>query len=404
MLSVQLSGMASIRKREGSKFWFGCVTLPNGRRVQRSTKETDRKRAQQIVDKWESATRGRVTARQTQRVIADLYRDITGRRLDFPTVREYFDSWLARKKPETSSSTQVFYRAKAQRFLDWLGNHADQQITLITREDILAFRVAELERVAPRSVNHAIKFLRMVFKTAREDGKYPDENPTSGVNVAKLRDAGRRRGFTIPEIQRVLQIANDEWRSLILFGLYTGQRLGDLARLTWQNIDLARDEIRFVSRKTGRTLIIPIAAPLRSQIEKLPAGDDPHQPLHPRAFASVEKSGGVKTLSRQFYELLSDAGLTTPKRHRRSETARGRDGPRELSPISFHSLRHTATSLMKNAGITASVVMDIIGHESEAISSHYTHVDEETKRQAITRLPDILMAEVRVSRPKSKRR
>ena len=212
--------MASIRKREGSKFWFGCVTLPNGRRVQRSTKETDRKRAQQIADKWESATRGRVTARQTQRVIADLYRDITGRRLDFPTVREYFGSWLARKKPETSSSTQVFYRAKAQRFLDWLGNHADLQITLITREDILAFRVAELERVAPRSVNHAIKFLRMVFKTAREDGKYPDENPTSGVNVAKLRDAGRRRGFTIPEIQRVLQIANDEWRSLILFGLY----------------------------------------------------------------------------------------------------------------------------------------------------------------------------------------
>ena len=381
--------MASIRQREGTKFWFACVTLPNGRRVQRSTKETDRKRAQQLADKWESLTRGRVTARQTQKVIAELYRDITGQRLDFPTVREYFDSWVARKKPETAPSTYVFYHAKAQRFLEWLGNRADQQIALITREDILAFRAAELDRVAPRSVNHAIKFLRMVFKTAREDGKYHDENPATGVKVARLLDRNARRGFTIPEIRRVLETANDEWKSLIFFGLYTGQRLGDLARLTWQNVDLARDEIRFVSRKTGRQLIIPIAPPLRAQIEKLPAGDDPHQPLHPRAFASVEKSGGVKTLSRQFYELLADTGLTTPKAHRRSDAAPGRDGPRELSTISFHSLRHTATSLMKNAGVNAATVMDLIGHESKAISEHYTHIDEETKRKAIAKLPKI---------------
>src|SRR5215831_761996 len=190
--------MASIRKKERSKFWFACVTLPNGRRVHRSTKETDRKKAQKIAEQWEAATRGRVTARQTQRVIADLYRDITGQRLVFPTVREYFNSWVARKKPETAQSTYQFYHDKAQRFLDWLGKHADQQIALITRDDILAFRAAELERVSPRSVNHAIKFLRMVFKTAKEDAKYHDENPVSGVKVAKLRDAVRRRGFTIP--------------------------------------------------------------------------------------------------------------------------------------------------------------------------------------------------------------
>jgi integrase len=381
--------MASIRQREGTKFWFACVTLPNGRRVQRSTKETNRRKAQQLADKWEAATRGRVTARQTQKVIAELYREITGHHLVFPTVREYFDSWVARKKPETAPSSYRLYHDKARRFINWLGSRADQQIALITRDDIVAFRAAELERVAPRSVNHSIKFLRMVFKTAKEDAKYPDENPASGVKVAKLGEASRRRGFTIPEIKRILKVANDEWRSLIFFGLYTGQRLGDLARLTWQNVDLERDEIRFVSRKTGRTMIIPSAPPLRAQIENLPAGDDPHQPLHPRAFASVKKSGGVNTLSRQFRELLADAGLATPKAHRTTENAPGRDGPRELSQISFHSLRHTATSLMKNAGINASVVMDIIGHESEAISAHYTHIDEDTKRDALNALPDL---------------
>jgi integrase len=229
----------------------------------------------------------------------------------------------------------------------------------------------------------------MVFRTAKGDNKYPGENPAGEVKVRLTDDGGGRRPFTIPEIQRVLEKANDEWRTLILFGLYTGQRLGDLARLTWSNVDLERDEIRFATRKTGRRMIIPIAPPLRAQIEKLPAGDDPHQPLHPRAFASVTKSGGVKTLSRQFGELLADVGLVEAKPHRKTAAARGRDGQRELSEISFHSLRHTATSLMKNAGVSASVVMDIIGHESEAISAHYTHADEPTKRSAIQKMPDI---------------
>ena len=382
--------MASIRKKERSKFWFACVTLPNGRRVHRSTKETDRKKAQKIAEQWEAATRGRVTARQTQRGIADLYRNITGQRLVFPTVREYFESWVARKKPETAPSTYRFYQDKARGFLNWLGKRADEQISLIDRQDILDFRAAELKRVSPRSVNHGIKFLRMAFKTAKEDGKYHDENPASGVKVAKLRDQDRRRGFTIPEIRRILEIANDEWKSLVYFGLYSGQRLGDLARLTWSNVDLDRDEIRFVSRKTGRTMIIPIAPQLREEIENhLPAGDDPHQPLHPRAFASVGSSGAVKTLSRQFRELLADAGLVQKKAHRTTEAAPGRDGPRELSQISFHSLRHTATSLMKNSGVNAAVVMDLIGHESAAVSAHYTHIDEETKRKAIGKLPPI---------------
>jgi integrase len=150
-------------------------------------------------------------------------------------------------------------------------------------------------------------------------------------------------------------------------------------------------------------MIIPIAPPLRAQIEKLPAGDDPHQPLHPRAFASVQKSGEVNTLSRQFYDLLANAGLVAQRdpHHRRLESAPGRDGRRRMSQISFHSLRHTATSLMKNAGVSASVVMDIIGHESEAISAHYTHIDEETKRAALSSLPDL---KIKPAKPRQKRR
>src|SRR5262249_5927196 len=143
---VIVVSMASLRKRDESKFWFACLTLPNGRRVQRSTKEIDRKKAQRIADKWEAVTRAHVTARHTQRVIADLYRGITGNLIEFPTVREYFDKWVEDKRPETKHSTYVFYRAKARRFLDWLGPRADQQITLIERDDIKKYRDLEMKR------------------------------------------------------------------------------------------------------------------------------------------------------------------------------------------------------------------------------------------------------------------
>ena len=48
---------------------------------------------------------------------------------------------------------------------------------------------------------------------------------------------------------------------MIPFGLYTGQRLADVATLRWDNLDLAKDEIRFTTRKTGRPMILPIAKP-----------------------------------------------------------------------------------------------------------------------------------------------
>jgi hypothetical protein len=46
----------------------------------------------------------------------------------------------------------------------------------------------------------------------------------------------------------------------------------------------------------------------------------------------------------------------------------GRSGKRTPGELSFHCLRHTATSLMKNAGVSPAIAQDIIGHESAAVS------------------------------------
>jgi integrase len=106
---------------------------------------------------------------------------------------------------------------------------------------------------------------------------------------------------------------------MILFGLYTGQRLGDIATPQWNNLDLARGELRRSTRKTGKAIILPLAASLRKQIEcLLTSSNEPSAPVHPKAFDLVERQRKTGNLSNQFAGLLAAAGAETneePQKH-----------------------------------------------------------------------------------------
>jgi integrase len=216
-----------------------------------------------------------------------------------------------------------------------------------------------------------------------------DTNEAARVSLLKREDKFQRRPFTLPELRRILEVADEEWRGLILFGLYTGQRLGDLATLTWQNLDLERRELRLSTAKTGRRQIIPLSKQLVQYVESLPAGDDPKAPLFPRAYLAATDGTTSGRNSKQFNAILVQCGLARAQTHQ--STGKGRSSRREQNELSFHCLRHTATSLLKNAGVSEVIARDIIGHESAAVSANYTHVDEATKRKAVDMLPDIFL-------------
>jgi Phage integrase family. len=46
--------------------------------------------------------------------------------------------------------------------------------------------------------------------------------------------------------------------------------------------------------------------------------------------------------------------------------------------------------MMKEAGIPAAVVMELIGHDSEQMSNVYTHVGAEAMQEAADSLPDLM--------------
>ncbi len=360
--------------------------MPDGRRVQRSTKEKLRKAAQTKADEWERLSKERTKARQAHRVIADIYRAAHQEELPDASVADFVERWLVRRKGEIAPGSLVSYSATCGVFLRWLGEKAKRPLADLDTRQFIAFRDEQASRVSAATCNKFIKQLRVVFEDARRD-KYIAENPAKDCPRLKAVATETRRPFTTDELREVLKVANDEWRSLVLFGFYTGQRLGDLAVLSWSNIDLGAGEIHLRTAKTGRMVRIPICGPLMQHLESLPAGDEPASHLHPKA-AKAFLNGNSPMVSRQFGDLLAAAGITNKRGHGKT-AGKGRAAARATSDISFHSLRHTATSLLKNAGISPAVVQDIIGHDSAEMNTHYTHIESDAKRKALQVLPKL---------------
>jgi len=386
--------MATLVRYPDCRYWIAAFRDSRGRQIRRSTRETDKHRAQRAADILERAAKRQGNLPALRQAFAEFCRDQFGEELQGATVRAYAQGWLAARKAEVNHSTQARYEKIIAKFLSYLGGRADRDLSEIKTTELVEFRNAQAEKFSKATAKLELKTVKMMFRQARLEG-YLFIDPAEGVKPLKEREpdkTGKRRPFTIAELEAILSNATSEWQSLIKMGLYTGQRLGDLAALRWSQIDLERQTIRFLTRKTGKSVLVPIAAPLAKHLELVAGADDPLAPLHPKAFALVQaQNGRVSSLSNQFRDILAAAGLTKPRYDGKKVTreSAARTTKREGAELSFHSLRHTAVSLLKDAGVPDAVVMALVGHDTVVMSHHYTHVGKEALAEAASKMPEL---------------
>jgi integrase len=204
--------------------------------------------------------------------------------------------------------------------------------------DVARFRDQEAKELSRSTANLGVKVLRICLGEAVRQGLLA-VNPAVRAKLLKSTAESRRRAFTLNEIKRILKAcgADTEWRGLVLFGLYLGQRLGDLSKLMWRAVDLDSDEIAFTTRKTGRRIVLPLVQPLADYLASLPASDNPNAFIFPRA-ASAKRTA---SLSNQFREILVEAGLVHPlprghKEHRQRPQPSARDFVPQFAPQCGH--------------------------------------------------------------------
>lgn len=395
VITAQKGLMASVQKQAHCRFWIAVFRDKTGRQKRRSTRCTDRRQAQKIAEGYEQAFSARDTVAHIRRTLRELTLDLGGGDAVM-TAGDFFKAWYERKRPSLAAESQTSYKAKLDAFQTFLAGVAPADIPAdgITPEMVANFRDKLATQVAPTTVNLCLTVLRKVFSDGQAWG-HLTRNVVKMVDPVKDRGATcNRRPFTLHEIKLVLSTCDSEWRSMVLFGLYTGARLGDIASLTWEAVDLDRGELRYTTRKTGRAMQPAIAPPLRSHILAMPSADNPKAPLHPRAHAIMQESGSG-TLSRQFGELLQSVGLSRAgKPHRKADKTAPDDRRRENNELSFHALRHTAATWLRDAGASESVAREIVGHDSESVARQYVHAGRGALQKAVDALPDVTRMEV----------
>jgi integrase len=384
--------MAYLRRFKDSRYWFACFAGPGGKWLQRSTREIDRRLAQKIADQYEDAARqarlGFLVERQARKVIGEIYEISSREKLRSDSIQDFFTRWLSQVKVESSPKTFQRYEGVTKRFLEWLSPRVTLSIAHLSSVEIVAFRDHLARQHSPSSVNLSLAAIQAALSRAFDD-RLVDVNEAS--RVPRLEDdpnrKQQRRAFTQEELRAILEVCDQEWRGMVLAGAYTGMRLGDVSLLRWENVDLAGRELRFQTEKTGRMQVIPIAEPLHRHLLEIAGSDDARAPLFPRAFAGRQRDIPTGTLSNQFYRLMTRAGVVAPRGNK--ATGKGRNAARTSNGLGYHCLRHTATTLLKQAGASDVVAREIIGHETAAVSRAYSHIDATTLRIAIDKLPDI---------------
>src|SRR5437773_1250910 len=392
--------MPSIHRQPGRPYWFCAFSMfdpqtNRSRRVFRSTKTRDKKQALEICRAWHKAAlkarNGKLSVDAAREIIArgvsDVFTAANVESLPSASVKSWCETWTEAKAIETEESTHARYKRVMERFTGFLGEaKSKRDLSTLQASDIARFRDGEAKELS-RSTANLGEAVRQGLLTV---------NPAVRVKLFKSNAESKRRAFTLAEIKRILKACgNDtEWRGLVLFGLYLGQRLGDLARLTWRAVDLDSGEIAFTTRKTGRRSVLPLVQPVADYLASLPASDKPNAFIFPHA-ASAKRTA---SLSNQFRDILVEAGLLEPLACGHKSTGKGRNQAREASEISFHSLRHSAVTMLKAAGVSDFMAREIVGHESTAVSRQYTHLTTDDKRAAMQRLPDVTSA-LKINQP-----
>jgi site-specific recombinase XerD len=304
------------------------------------------------------------------------------------SCRTWFEEWLKEKVATTKPSTVAFYRTTTKDFLNHLGERADNHLETVTPADIRNFRDSVVANGRTgKTANHKLKCLRSIFGDAVKASALL-QNPASSVKQVNEDDSTAREPFTSGEISKLVKASPDQnWQGMILLGAFTGIRIGDCATLKAENIDLTRKVIRLMPTKTDRKkqiIEIPMHSELRQFFDNNPPSPFPKTPIFP----DLEKvsPGGRKGLSARFKKIMLDAGVG------RNVTRRVEDGAaRETSARSFHSLRHSFTSMLAKANVSEEVRQKMTGHTESTTHQIYTHLELDTLRKGVDQIPALAL-------------
>ena len=287
----------------------------------------------------------------------------------------YLPQSKADKKPHTAQREEGFFN-----------NWFKPILAPLPLKDISSFHLEKLKKVmadagqSPRSIEYALAIIRQIFNMAKRLGVYGGESPTSQVKAPKV-DNGRMKFLTRPQATALLvalKKKSADVHDMTLLSLHAGLRFGEIASLTWQDVDLSKGFLTIRNAKAGSRyafLTDQAVEMLRNRPQGKPSEyifqkreeKKPDQVSQKRIGRKLDK------ISHTFFRVVDDLKLND-----------GVDDPR--LQICFHSCRHSYASWMIEQGADLYTVQKLLGHKTNVMTQRYAHLSENRLKDAVKAL------------------
>ena len=188
-------------------------------------------------------------------------------------------------------------------------------------------------------------------------------NPVVQIRKPRMPKARDRR-LKHGEPKRICGASKSEiLTSIVWFAVETGMRQAEIAGMTWDLVDLKKRTVTLPDTKNGEKRIVPLSTEALRILSDLPRridgkvwGMEPH------------------SISQAFRKAVSRARKAYEQE---CEEKGQKPDPSYLADLTFHDLRHEATSRFFEKGLNPMQVAAITGHKTLQMLKRYTHLKAE---------------------------
>lgn len=295
---------------------------------------------------------------------------------DIISLRVFCNEYKELIKSNRSNS----YYKSVETTLKHLTNYFGPQrpISSLTYKDIEQF-VTHLKQTVKKGYRVYFRTLKASFNKALDWG-YIEENYFTKIKLPKTQ---RIQPIFISEaeLEKITnKIKSNIERDFIVFGFYTGLRLGEIINLKWKNVDFERNIIIIgddeFETKGRNQRVVPINIEVGKILENRTKRRKSIFVSH-IGKGEKEKGGYVfcknngmpytgDFFSKRFKQAVRSAGLS--------------------EKIHFHTLRHSFASHLAQRNVSIYVIKELLGHANITTTSIYAHLNIDSLRQAVNML------------------
>lgn len=326
------------------------------------------------------------------------------------TINDLYNSWIQLKRG-LKDNTFSNYKYMYTQFVE--PDFGKNKLVDLKRSDVRGFYnfLAEERHIQVNTIDSIHTVLHQVLELGVEDDylRYnPSDNALKELKKARNFETKRRRALTVPEQELFKSFLSKQgqyhrWYPIFIIMLYTGMRVGEITGLRWCDIDLEdetisvnhtlvyydkRDEERCTfSINTTKTKAGDRTIPMLPKVKDAFLMEKEYQEecgLRSKAvvdgyrdFIFVNRFGNVQhqgTLNKALRRIIRDCNYDVLDRDHSEDVT-------ILPKFSNHSLRHTFTTRMCEAGVNIKAMQSILGHaDAETTLDIYAEATKDLKK------------------------